>query len=161
MAQALKLQWKFQHLADLTLTKGLDRKQKMPLKHLKLKVLPGQFKYVLFEPNVDLNAIVSPITKASPAAFFVSAEEVSAILPSDALVPEVKSEPGWSCIRVIGEMPFGTVEGLISNVSSTLKTNGLGLCVVSMFRTDWFFIRTKNIDLAVEGLKKAGWNFVD
>jgi hypothetical protein len=128
--------------------------------HLKLKVLKENFKYVLFETLNDATSALNKEAPNYPYALFVSAEEVSAILPSTIAVRTQKEEPDWICMRIIGEMPFGTVQGLIAEISSALMAQGLGLCVVSTFKTDWFFVKAKNLDKAKDALVTIGWEFI-
>ena len=131
----------------------------MKYAHLKLRVLDGKFKYILLKDGNSIQRLLSGLDKKSPVAFFLAADEASAIVPEEVSVPVVKAEPEWRCIRVVGEMPFGTVQGLIATISSSLKEENIGICVISTFLTDWFFIKGKNIDSAVERLKKDGWEF--
>lgn len=129
----------------------------MSYEHLKLKVLIGSFKYVLIDDHSELVKLASKTSK-SPVAIFMAEDELAAIVPNEVSI-EGKKEEGWSCIRVVGEMPFGTVQGLIATIGATLKQENIGMCVVSTFLTDWFFIKTKNVDGVVNALEKAGWNF--
>ncbi|MBX9765815.1 MAG: ACT domain-containing protein [Bdellovibrionales bacterium] len=126
--------------------------------HLKLTILLGEFKYVLLKNREQLIQLASE--EAKPISLFSSSKEISAIIPAHIQIDVVKSEEDWSCVEIIGEMPFGTVPGLIATISSSLKTESLGLCVVSTFLTDWFFIRTKNLAKAKVILERDGWEFV-
>ena len=128
--------------------------------HLKLKVLTEKFSYVLFDNLSEANLAIGQMTSSYNYALFVSAEEISAIVPSKLNARYVKEEPDWVCIRIIGEMPFGTVQGLIAEISGALISHSLGLCVVSTFKTDWFFIKQKNVDKAIDALKEIGWELI-
>ena len=132
----------------------------MKYDHLKLKVLEGEFKYLLLDTQSDLEALLK-IVPRGPMAFFRSADEISAIVPTAIEFQAKKIEPEWICMRIIGEMPFGTVQGLIAEISGILAKSNMGICVVSTFLTDWFFVKSKNIEAAVIELKKIGWKFVE
>lgn len=134
----------------------------MKYDHLKLKVLDGRYKYLLFESGADIRELFEVAPRA-PVALFRSADETSAIVPSDVDLPGAikKVEPDWVCMKIVGEMPFGTVQGLIAEISGVLAENNMGICVVSTFLTDWFFVKSKNIEAAVSELKKIGWKFVE
>ena len=127
--------------------------------HLKLKILDGTFKYVLLENKSQL-AECTEKSGDGPLALFLSPDEVSAIVPSHVEVTSKKTEDDWSCMRIIGEMPFGTVQGLIATVSGAMKKKGLGLCVISTFETDWFFVKSKNLDSVKNCLSSEDWEFV-
>ena len=132
----------------------------MKYEHLKLKVLPGEYKYLLLDNRSELSDLLK-IEVSVPMALFCSVDEVSAIVPSSIEYAAKKVEPGWICIRIIGEMPFGTVQGLIAEISGILAAKNMGICVVSTFLTDWFFVKAKNAPGAIDALKLAGWNFVE
>ncbi|MEZ4816117.1 MAG: ACT domain-containing protein [Bdellovibrionota bacterium] len=133
--------------------------------HLKLSVIHGDYKYVLFK---DLNdyiqasrTIIEQI-KDQPYSIFCTTKEYSAIIPGELelnslVVSEVNN---WSCFQIVGEMPFGTVSGLIATITSALKESKIGVCVVSTYKTDLFFIKTQNLSLAISTLKDTGWDFL-
>ena len=131
----------------------------MSYSHLKLKILEGKFNYALFASKAELLSIANELNVNKPAAFFFAAEEASAILPEDVVIKAKKIESDWACIRIVGDMPFGTVQGLIATISTQLKNHGLGICVVSTFLTDWFFIKAGNLEKALGALKSSGWQF--
>ena len=133
--------------------------------HLKLKVLNAVYKYVLFENSLSFQQAIKTIMESvndSPYSIFFTPDEKSAIIPSTIEVGSIKAKDvsDWACISVIGEMPFGTVEGLLATVASVLKHEGIGNCVVSTYKTDLFFVRSKYLALAKQALKDAGWEFV-
>lgn len=131
----------------------------MNFNHLKLKVVEGAYEHVLFDEHSKLVEVAQKLESSHPAALFWAADEASAILPVG-LAAGTKTEPGWSCIRIVGNMPFGTVQGLIATISSTLSEEKIGVCVVSTFLTDWFFVRSKLLEKACLALKEKGWEFV-
>jgi hypothetical protein len=128
--------------------------------HLKIKILKEDYQYSLLKSNEDLlqvNSFFKSIKE--PVAIFLSDEELSLMAPthlSQNLNTE-KAEPGWLCFRIVGPMPFGTVQGLISNISNVLFREQIGVCIVSTFKSDWFFIRSKYQEKAVVLLTNEGW----
>lgn len=131
--------------------------------HLKLKLLQNEFKYVLFDNDSRsdlINALETIQSIPDPSFIFLTPTEKSAIVSSQLSFPCLKEEPGWHAFRIIGEMPFGSVEGLIAKISGTLAEHGLGVCIVSTYLTDYFFVRTLKLDDSVALLKKTGWEFV-
>ena len=129
--------------------------------HLKIKILKDDYQYSLLKSQEDLvqvNSFFKSINE--PVALFMSDEEISLMAPtklSQKLNTE-KVEAGWLCFRIVGSMPFGTVQGLIAKISNTLFQEQIGICVVSTFKSDWFFIRTKYQEKAIELLSQAGWS---
>lgn len=123
--------------------------------HLRLEILPQTFKYVLLKDKHSL-----PLgDELGPIAMFMGHGEVSAIVPETLTTDATAIESDWACIRVVGEMPFGSVQGLIAKVSAALHADGLGVCIVSTFKSDWFFVRMKYIERARSALSADGWEF--
>lgn len=132
-------------------------------KHLKLKVLPKDYKYVLFENEDNFWAAakgLKSLPKDELSFLFRCADESSMIVPGDYTVFCSKEEPEWKAIRIVGEMPFGTVQGLIASISTLLQKANIGICAISTYLTDVFFIKTKNLETASKALKNEGWEFV-
>lgn len=142
----------------------LESKLNKKYAHLILKVVDSEYKYSLFENEALFIESISSVirsVKGLPYAVFSSSEEYSAIIPTQCVV---KSLPGkdvseWSCFRILGEMPFGSVQGLIATVASALRSGDVGTCVVSTYKTDLFFVRTKNLNQAKILLENDGWVF--
>ena len=83
--------------------------------HLKLKVFESEFKYVLLQSKAELKTF-EEIEGNLPFAIFQGDGEVSAIVPAHVSCNATKTEPDWICMRIIGEMPFGSVQGLIAPI---------------------------------------------
>ena len=57
-------------------------------------------------------------------------------------------------------MPFGSVPGLIGFITHELRAAGVGVCVISTFKTDFFFFKESKFENALNALKKSGWAVV-
>ncbi len=128
--------------------------------HLKIQILETEYQYSLIKINTNLNDILIQNNETKkPVAVFISLEEKSIIAPIDFNLGTTieKSEAGWTCFKIVGSMPFGTVQGLIANISNTLINEQIGVCVVSTFKSDWFFIRSKYLSFSIKLLEKEGW----
>jgi hypothetical protein len=130
----------------------------MKFAHLKLKKISLPYKYVLLDNLNAFKLLASQVDSKTPIALFASPTEFSAIIPEDIQIPALKTEKDWACIGIVGDMPFGTVQGLIASISTTLIAESIGICVVSTFKTDWFFIKNENFANAVQALTNGGWN---
>jgi len=82
-------------------------------------------------------------------------DELSVIAPSDIDLDPGKHEAGWSCLQVEGTLDFGMI-GVISGISKTLADAQVSLFAVSTYNTDYFLVRTTDIDKAVRALTAAG-----
>lgn len=123
---------------------------------LELEVFAGEFSYVLFSTSTDPSKLAARLDRSQPSALFVSSDEVSAILPAQTKLTGfeiLKTEPGWRCFGVVGELAFGNFKGLMATITSALTA--YDMCTVSSFKTDWFF--TKNLNEALATLAAQGW----
>ncbi len=132
--------------------------------HLKIKKLASPYKYVLFQDSasfwegVELLKIQS---SSEPYFLFHHESDHSMMVTADLNLLGSKEETGWRALQIVGDMPFGTVQGLIAEISESLRKEGLGLCVISTFLTDFFFIKNAVFDEAIRILKKDSWDFLE
>ena len=129
--------------------------------HLRLKILENNFEYVLFDSNEQMNKAIDVLNKNSADYFIFSFKGEKSMICSenDKSFEFSKSQDGWTGIKVQGEMPFGTVQGLISTISSPLAKEDIGICVVSTFLTDFFLIKKSNLEKVITILVSEGWVF--
>lgn len=133
--------------------------------HLKLSVLNNEFSYVLLK-DVELN-LSQYVSSLETLFMFKTLDEFSIIVSTEDVekipkeyVEKVDSE--WVCLRIIGDMPFGTVQGLLASITSSLfDESQIGSCVISTFKSDFFFIKKKNLNNAKIALSSSGWSFVN
>ncbi len=131
--------------------------------HLKLRVLPKEYNYVLFSSDAAFwkaTEHLRSLPKDELYFLFRCGDESSMVIPNKCKVEATKEEPDWKALQVVGEMPFGTVQGLIASISGVLQRGNVGICAVSTYLTDVFFVKTKHLELATTALKNEGWEFV-
>ena len=122
--------------------------------HLSLEVRKERFKYVLLRGEANLDEF----DQLGQYCLFVSPKETSCVLPCSVKVSNVtKEESGWECWQIRGEMPFGSVQGLIAEISGRLIRDKIGVCVISTFLTDFFFIKEQYSENARKTLAQIGW----
>ena len=83
-------------------------------------------------------------------------EETSIVCPSSLMVTGARTEPGWSCIKVIGPVDFA-VTGLLADLSRLLADAGISIFALSTFDTDYLLVPENRIDEAVTVLRRAGY----
>jgi hypothetical protein len=127
--------------------------------HLKLQKMEKEYKYVLFETTDLFNKAISVLISSNLDFFCFSFKgEKSLICHAEEVIPSsAKEQNDWIGFKIVGEMPFGTVQGLISTISSCLFEEEIGVCVVSTFQTDLFLIKKQQAKRAIELLNKDGW----
>lgn len=130
--------------------------------HLKLQLLPNEYQYVLFENPRQLSEAIAVLgEEGTDFCAFSFQGESSLICPSYSNVLGIKKQNGWAALKIVGDMPFGTVQGLIASISTSLYTEGLGVCIISTYLSDLFLIKKEKIDHARKLLKYAGWEIIE
>jgi len=131
--------------------------------HLKIELLKGDYKYVLFSERASFKkAFESLALQQVDFCSFCFKGEYSLICSTDLDMEDTsKIQKGWSAMRIVGDMPFGSVQGLIANISSSLYKDNLGVCIISTFQTDIFFLKKENVSKAKETLSACGWEILE
>ncbi len=83
-------------------------------------------------------------------------EETSIVCPSEVAVPGARTEPGWSCIKVIGPIDFA-VTGLFAEISRVLAEAEISIFALSTFNTDYLLVPSSRIDEAATVLRRDGY----
>jgi hypothetical protein len=47
--------------------------------------------------------------------------------------------------------------GILSRISSVLAENGIGICAISTFNTDYILSKSENFERAINALQSAGY----
>lgn len=83
--------------------------------------------------------------------------EISLVCSSGS-VPEhvLARDDGWKALRIQGELDFSLV-GILSEISSLLAENGIGIFAVSTYNTDYIFTKTEKYEKALAVLEQAGY----
>jgi hypothetical protein len=131
--------------------------------HLKFKLMAEDYQYVLFQDKKGLESAQALLLgqDVDYTSFAFQGEYSLICTDGHEFANAQKVQKGWSAFKIVGEMPFGTVQGLIATVSATLFEEKLGVCLVSTFLTDLFFIKKNNVPKSKELLERAGWKFVE
>ena len=94
-----------------------------------------------------------------PSGPFVSitrtSDELSIVCLQESVPANVKSEGGWSCLRVAGTMDFSLV-GVVASITRPIADAEIGVFVVSTYDTDYVLIKTTDLPSALEALVSAG-----
>lgn len=83
-------------------------------------------------------------------------EETSIVCPCSVMVPGARTEPAWSCIKVIGPIDFA-VTGLLAELSRILYEAGISIFALSTFDTDYLLVPSSRIGEAVTVLRRGGY----
>jgi len=83
-----------------------------------------------------------------------TADELSVVCREDVVPGDVRCEPGWRCLRLVGPIPF-TAVGVRASLLAPLADAGVGIFAVSTFDTDYLLVKDRDLDQAVEALRAA------
>ena len=116
-------------------------------------VEPGELSIVRLEPD---DAVPE---WAARAEGFVSVTrskaELSIVCPVPFVPDVVRSEGGWTAIKLIGPFPFDQV-GVLASIVGPLAESGVSVFAISTFDTDYVLVRDDRLEVAVRALEQAG-----
>jgi hypothetical protein len=119
---------------------------------LNLEVVPGTFAVTKLAPG-------SPTPDWATRGVFTSVtrttEELSIVCPEENVPADVKSERGWNCLRVAGQLDFSMV-GVIASLVRPLAKAGIAVFVISTFATDYLMLKVEGFERAVQALARLG-----
>ncbi|MBN1643082.1 MAG: ACT domain-containing protein [Anaerolineae bacterium] len=98
-------------------------------------------------PAQDLGAPFWSVTRTS--------DELSVVLPEDAVGAGWRAEPGWRCLQVAGPLDLA-LTGVLHALSAPLAAAGIPLFALSTFDTDYLLVREDDLARAIEALARAG-----
>ena len=77
----------------------------------------------------------------------------------DVPVNTIERDDGWRAFRIQGILDFSLI-GILSELSTLLAENKIGIFAVSTYNTDYILIKKENFDKAIDVLNKAGYRIV-
>ena len=122
------------------------------LRRFELTLLPERFAISQLAAN-------APIPEwATQGTFFSvtrTSDELSVVCEHGRVPAGVRSQPGWSALRVHG--PFALTEtGVLSSLASPLAEAKLSLFTISTFDTDYLLVSSESLSAAVSALERSG-----
>lgn len=71
----------------------------------------------------------------------------------------IEREDGWKAFRIQGVLDFSLI-GILSNLSTLLAENGIGIFAISTFNTDYILTKKNNYEKAINILSSAGYKII-
>lgn len=127
------------------------------MRHLKLKILEGQFSIHKLSIN---DMIPYEVYQSDFYSIVKTDDELSIVCDSSIPFQTEKSNSGWTCIKVIGPLDF-SLTGILSEISAVLANSKISIFTVSTYATDYILVEISNIINAKQALIAAGYTFVD
>jgi hypothetical protein len=82
-------------------------------------------------------------------------DELSVVAPADIDLGPGDREAGWSCLQIAGKLDFEMV-GVIAGISRALAEANVSIFAISTYNTDYFLVKTADLETAVRALTAAG-----
>ena len=119
---------------------------------MNLRIIPTEF-------SVCKVSDYSQIDITEPFVFTGSTDEEKSLVCPTTLVPRntTEREDGWRAFRIEGILDFSLI-GILSEISSILAENSIGIFVISTFNTDYILTKSEKLDHAIGVLRTAGYS---
>jgi len=80
-------------------------------------------------------------------------------ITDDVPVNSTQRDDGWKAFRIQGILDFSLI-GILSDISTLLAENKIGIFAVSTYNTDYILTKKESFDKAIGVLLKAGYHVV-
>jgi hypothetical protein len=84
-----------------------------------------------------------------------TAEELSITTVQARVPPGVQCERDYRALRVRGPLPLNLI-GILASIADPLAAAGLSIFAISTFDTDYVMVKSRDLEAALEALKRAG-----
>jgi hypothetical protein len=123
---------------------------------LKFSVVPGEFAVSRLAPS-------EPVPQWADSGPFTSVtrnlDELSIVSPAASVPAEVKSERGWTCLKLLGPFPFQET-GILASFLDPCARAGIPIFAISTFDTDYVLVKDEDKDRAIKVLIAASHELV-
>lgn len=101
----------------------------------------------------------SEVDLSQKYCFIGKTDEENSLVCQTENVPEnvVVRDDGWKAFRVQGTLDFSLI-GILSNISSVLADNKIGIFAISTYNTDYILVKAENFNRALVALADAGYH---
>jgi uncharacterized protein len=86
-------------------------------------------------------------------------DELSIVCREERIPRDVRSDTGWSCLKLQGPFAFDET-GIVLSVIEPLSTNEIGIFVVSTFDGDHLLVKSNDLEKALDLLANAGHSLI-
>lgn len=119
---------------------------------LNLIILKDIFAIYRFNSN---EAIPERIEDSNFYSVTRTSDELSVVCKqSDSIEGELAVNKDWRVLKIEGHLDFLLV-GIIADISGLLKERNIPIFTISTYDTDYFLVRNRDLDKAVDSLKSG------
>lgn len=84
-----------------------------------------------------------------------TADELSIVCPASRMPAGLRSEAGWTALKLIGPFPFDQI-GVLASIVGPLAEAGVSVFALSTFDTDYVLVKSEDLPATVTALTRAG-----
>ena len=122
-------------------------------------------KFTILDENLTLHRLLP--SESIPEEIFTSSfysitktsDELSIVCPEKISIKNSKKEMHWSCIKLIGPLPF-EMTGVLAKISSCLAEAEISIFAISSYDTDYVLVKKSKLEKAVNSLSNAGFTYI-
>ena len=125
---------------------------------LKLEILRSQFSIhnLLLESNIP----DSLFKESSFFSFTYTEDEKSLICESSISLEGIRRDDNWTCIKLVGQLEVEAT-GIWSRITTICSNSGCSVLTVTTFNTDYFLVKTKQLERLKSLFLENNFIFVD
>jgi hypothetical protein len=122
------------------------------MKSLSLSVLPERLAICRLSPDEPIPELLAhtPFWSATRTD-----EELSIVVPEEAVPACWKAERGWRCLKVLGLFDF-SLTGILASVAVPLDRAGVSIFAISTHNTDYILVKDSDLRRAKRVLVASG-----
>lgn len=119
-----------------------------------IKVIDGSF-------SVCKVADFSEVDPSKKFNFISATDEENSLICLTENVPDNFTEriDGWRALKIQGVLDFSLI-GILSKILGLLAEAKIGIAAVSIYNTDYIFVKETDLDKAVETLAEANYKII-
>ena len=125
---------------------------------LELKILPHQFSIHRLLPKHEVPDLL--YRKNNFFSFTSTDEETSLICESSFDIKDSVRDDRWSCIKLVGQLNVEET-GIWSRITSACSNCGCAVLTVTTFNTDYFLVKTMQLEKMKSFFLENNFVFVD
>lgn len=108
----------------------------------------------------DSAAIPSAVLQSEVFFIAKTSDELSIVCLSTISIDSFAQEKNWRALEVVGPLGF-SLTGIMANISGVLAKANVSIFAMSTYDTDYILVKQQQVDVAINALKKDGYNFIN
>lgn len=110
--------------------------------------------------SLPADADVPDIVFRQPLYFIgKTAEELSLVVPETLAIESDDSDGDWRALEVLGPLSLSMI-GIMASICNVLAKANVSIFVLSTFETDFFLVKNKSLETALEALEAEDYTVI-